>query len=112
MHKLNARPSNAFIVPVVYFFYPETAYRSLEEIDTIFRKTKGWFDVVATARNEPLRYGKHGELLIEYEQTEEHALRSRSVASGAGSKPAARGIENGVVHSEEASSIFEKNETV
>jgi hypothetical protein len=30
---------NAFIFPVVYFFYPETAYRSLEEIDTIFRKT-------------------------------------------------------------------------
>lgn len=23
---------NAFIVPCVYFFYPETAYRSLEEM--------------------------------------------------------------------------------
>jgi len=70
---------NAFIFPVVYFFYPETAYRSLEEIDTIFRKTKGWFDVVSTAKNEPLRYGKKGELLIDYEQTEEHALRSHGV---------------------------------
>lgn len=29
---------NAFIIPVVYFFYPETAYRSLEEMDIIFRK--------------------------------------------------------------------------
>ncbi len=27
---------NAIIVPVVYFFYPETAYRSLEEMDAIF----------------------------------------------------------------------------
>ena len=29
--------SNAFMFPVVYFFYPETAYRSLEEMDSIFR---------------------------------------------------------------------------
>ncbi|KAK8066730.1 hypothetical protein PG997_013477 [Apiospora hydei] len=27
---------NAFMVPSVYFFYPETAYRSLEEMDAIF----------------------------------------------------------------------------
>ena len=26
---------NAAMVPVVYFFYPETAYRSLEEMDTM-----------------------------------------------------------------------------
>ncbi|KAI9742858.1 MAG: hypothetical protein M1818_003587 [Claussenomyces sp. TS43310] len=64
---------NAFIVPVVYFFYPETAYRSLEEMDSIFRKTKGWFNVVSTAKHAPRRYGKHGELLINYEETEEHA---------------------------------------
>lgn len=61
---------NAFIFPVVYFFYPETAYRSLEEIDSIFRGTKkgwrGWFDVVRVATEMPLRYGKQGELLIEY----------------------------------------------
>jgi len=84
---------NAFIFPVVYFFYPETAYRSLEEIDTIFRKTKGWFNVVSTAKHEPQRYGKNGELLIDYEQTEEHAVRSHSIASGAG-KPASRGVEH------------------
>ena len=106
--------SNAFIIPVVYFFYPETAYRSLEEIDTIFRKTKGWLDAVATARNEPLRYGKNGELLIDYEQTEEHAVRSHSMASGAGAKPTTRGVENtnDVAKSEEASSSVEKGKTV
>lgn len=62
---------NAFIIPVVYFFYPETAYRSLKEIDDIFRKTqrgwRGWFGVVQTARDEPRKYGKNGELLVGYE---------------------------------------------
>ena len=102
---------NAFIFPTVYFFYPETAYRSLEEIDTIFRKTKGWFNVVSTAKNEPLRYGKNGELLIDYEQTEEHTMRSHSVVSQSG-KPTSRGVER-VGVSEETSSIEgEKKETV
>ncbi|KAI9802529.1 MAG: hypothetical protein M1833_001601 [Piccolia ochrophora] len=72
---------NAFMVPVVYFFYPETAYRSLEEMDSIFRKSKGWFDVVKVAQNEPRRYGKNGELLINYEETEEHAIRRASAVS-------------------------------
>lgn len=101
---------NAFIFPVVYFFYPETAYRSLEEIDTIFRKTKGWFTVVSTAKHEPLRYGKNGELLIDYEQTEEHAIRSHSVVSQSG-KPASRGAEH-VGGGETSSSEGEKREIV
>ncbi|RJE23855.1 sugar transporter [Aspergillus sclerotialis] len=29
---------NAFFIPVIWFFYPETAGRSLEEIDLIFAK--------------------------------------------------------------------------
>lgn len=28
---------NAFMVPCVYFFFPETAYRSLEEMGTYFQ---------------------------------------------------------------------------
>jgi len=86
---------NAFIFPVVYFFYPETAYRSLEEIDNIFRKTtkgfRGWFDIVKTAKNEPLRYGKHGELLIDYEHTEH--VRRQSVATSH-AKGESRGVED------------------
>lgn len=126
---------NAAIVPCVYFFYPETAGRSLEEMDayvipidhppstlsymschgrtrqiiqiiqiilgsnriesltkktplfcSIFHKTqgkKGYFDVVRIAREEPRRYGKHGELLISYEETEEHK-RHLSVAEEGG----------------------------
>ena len=27
---------NAFIIPVVYFFFPETAGRSLEDMDVVF----------------------------------------------------------------------------
>jgi hypothetical protein len=72
--------SNAFILPVVYFFYPETAYRSLEEMDSIFQKTKNIFTAVWTAKHEPRRYGKNGEILINYEESEEH-FRRASLAS-------------------------------
>lgn len=40
---------NAFIVPSVYLFFPETAHRSLEEIDEIFA-VSGWISVVNNAR--------------------------------------------------------------
>jgi hypothetical protein len=66
---------NAFMVPSVYFFYPETAYRSLEEMDAIFHKChglRGYVDVVRVAEELPRRYGKNGELLIAYDETEEH----------------------------------------
>ncbi|CAK1365057.1 unnamed protein product [Cercospora beticola] len=79
---------NAFMVPCVYFFFPETAYRSLEEMDEIFHKVHGFqgiFDVVKVAKEQPRRYGKKGELLIPYEDTEEArevARRRSSVVSG------------------------------
>ena len=49
-------------------------------MDTIFQKTKNIFTVVWTAKHEPRRYGKNGEPLINYEETEEH-LRRASLAS-------------------------------
>ncbi|TEA16362.1 Sugar transporter STL1 [Colletotrichum sidae] len=70
---------NAFIVPCVYFFFPETAYRSLEEMDSIFSKVKGAkgiFSVVHQARVEPRRYGKNGELLIHYDEAKEGQARA------------------------------------
>nr|POF01306.1 sugar transporter stl1 [Quercus suber] len=81
---------NAFIVPCVYFFYPETAYRSLEEMDEIFRKSTSVFDVVRLAdpKVTPNRYDKHGNLLISYLDTEEHQRRSSVAQAGA---PAAAG---------------------
>ncbi|PNY20495.1 Sugar transporter STL1 [Tolypocladium capitatum] len=67
---------NAFMVPSVYFFFPETAYRSLEEMDNIFQHVSGWkgaFTVVHQARIEPRRYGKNGELLITLDEVDEKA---------------------------------------
>lgn len=43
----------ASFVPIVYFFFPETAGRSLEEIDAIFTNSKSIFDTVRVARNMP-----------------------------------------------------------
>ena len=75
--------SNAFLIPVVYFFYPETAGRSLEEMDSIFRKCNSYLNVVKIARDEPRRYGKDGELLINYEETEEHWRRASVLSNPA-----------------------------
>ncbi|KAA1066509.1 hypothetical protein PGT21_031913 [Puccinia graminis f. sp. tritici] len=41
--------TNFFIFPVVYFFFPETAGRTLEEIDEIF-ECSGWTNVVDHSR--------------------------------------------------------------
>lgn len=49
-------------------------------MDTIFHKTSSVFNVVSVARNEPHRYGKNGELLINYEDTEEHLRRASFVS--------------------------------
>jgi hypothetical protein len=49
-------------------------------MDSIFQKTKNIFTAVWTAKHEPRRYGKNGEILIDYEESEEH-LRRASVAS-------------------------------
>nr|QKX48203.1 hexose transporter HXT1 [Puccinia striiformis f. sp. tritici] len=51
---------NAFIVPSVYFFFPETAYRSLEEIDEIFA-VSGWLSVVNNARPSVTPLSKNDE---------------------------------------------------
>lgn len=80
---------NAFIFPVVYFFYPETAYRSLEEMDVIFSKVKGlsgWWRVVKVAKETPRRYGKNGEVLINYEETDEHYRRQSVISEKAGTR--------------------------
>ncbi|KAJ5691230.1 hypothetical protein N7488_011965 [Penicillium malachiteum] len=47
---------NASFVPVIYFFFPETAKRSLEEIDEIFEASQSIFDTVSVAQNLPKRH--------------------------------------------------------
>jgi hypothetical protein len=90
---------NAFMVPSVYFFYPETAYRSLEEMDAIFHKchgAMGYLDVVRVAKEEPQRYGKKGELLIAYDETEEHKSHLPPQHSERGSNSDAGNVTGGV----------------
>ncbi|EEH10661.1 sugar transporter [Histoplasma capsulatum G186AR] len=66
---------NAFIFPTVYFFFPETRYRSLEEMDSIFKKSTNVFNAVTNSIKEPYRYDKHGQLKPEYL---EDAIRRKS----------------------------------
>jgi hypothetical protein len=79
---------NALMVPSVYFFFPETAYRSLEEMDTIFHKVhglRGALTVVRQAEIEPRRYGKKGEMLINFEDVDDKANTEHHAGNGNGS---------------------------
>lgn len=55
-------------------------------MDTIFHKTNNVFSLVSVARNEPNRYGKNGELLVNYQDTEEHLRRASHVSEKQGTK--------------------------
>lgn len=46
---------NATIVPCVYYLFPETSGRELEEIDEIFTVSNGLLDVVKRAKDLPRR---------------------------------------------------------
>lgn len=48
--------TNFMLIAMVYFFYPETSGRSLEEIDEIFASSSGWFELVKVARRLPHRH--------------------------------------------------------
>ena len=69
-------------------------------MDSIFRRCRSYFTLVKIARDEPRRYGKKGELLINYEETEEHATRRASVLSRPLEK--AEGAEGLAVENENA----------
>lgn len=72
--------------PVVYFFFPETTHRSLEEMDRIFHKTKNIFSLVNIARTEPHMYGKKGELLRDLNDVEDEAVRRASALAKSNEK--------------------------
>lgn len=50
-------------------------------MDSIFAQCNSIFTVVKIAKKEPRRYGKNGELLIEYTQTEMARRRSSATAA-------------------------------
>lgn len=70
--------------PFVYFFFPETRYRSLEEMDAIFKKSTNVFNAVTISIKEPYRYDKHGQLKPEY--LEEAVRRESASVHVAGEK--------------------------
>lgn len=53
-------------------------------MDVIFQKTSSVFSLVSVARNQPHRYGKNGELLVNYQDTEEHLRRASHVPEKSG----------------------------
>lgn len=61
----------------------------------IFAETRNVFTVVKTAREEPRRFGKNGELLINYVDTKEHFRRASVISEKAGT----RGVERASVAS-------------
>ncbi|KAH9814335.1 general substrate transporter [Melampsora americana] len=65
--------TNFLMIPSVYYFFPETAYRSLEEIDEIFEKSN-WFTVVMNSFPSvtPLRFKpEESKELVSDEKEEE-----------------------------------------
>lgn len=64
----------AVMLPAIYFFYPETGSRSLEEIDLLFEgaTTQGnpWFSVVHVAKQEPRWFDVGEEKAMTYSSTD------------------------------------------
>ncbi|KAF9728745.1 hypothetical protein PMIN04_012569 [Paraphaeosphaeria minitans] len=81
--------TNFAIIPLVYFFYPETAYRSLEEVDVLFHLANEepgnpWLSVVKISLHEPLWFGKKGDVPFDYEQSDWHQRYVQLMGSGSG----------------------------
>ncbi|KAK1920115.1 hypothetical protein P3342_002411 [Pyrenophora teres f. teres] len=86
--------TNFAIVPLVYFYYPETAFRSLEEVDVIFQLADDapgnpWLTAVKISKSEPLWFGKQDpekRLNFNYGNSSWHQRLVESLASrGSGS---------------------------
>jgi hypothetical protein len=61
-------------------------------MDEIFHKTTGPFDVVKIAKELPHRFDKHGELLIDYADTEAARETERRRSSVTGAMPGRGGM--------------------
>jgi len=72
---------NAVAIPIVYLFYPETAYRTLEEVDVFFSSASNekspYRAVVHISQETPLWYGRDGNIDFDYEASDWHARRQR-----------------------------------
>ncbi len=93
---------NACFLPVIYFLYPETARRSLEEIDLIF--AKGYLEktsYVRAARELPFLSDEEIErMAVEYGFVEGDAETVGGGSVGGGRKAGVRMVEEGVSEGE------------
>ncbi|KAI9646332.1 hypothetical protein NHQ30_005776 [Ciborinia camelliae] len=91
---------NACFIPVIYFFYPETKRRSLEEIDIIF--AKGFSEnmsYVKASKELPFLTPVEVEQMARHYGFETTDVESRSTSdAGRGEKPETEGRENQTVH--------------
>lgn len=75
----------AAFVPIVYFFYPETANRSLEDVDRFFQSHKEVVicnNSIATKLDRPeIFFGSGPVGLSEYQKDERTAIHAEGVAS-------------------------------
>ena len=55
-------------------------------MDAIFAKCNSIFTIVKIAKEEPHRYGKNGELLIKYEDTDMAERRASVLSTRSGEK--------------------------
>jgi hypothetical protein len=93
---------NFIAVPIIYFLYPETGFRSLEEVDVIFHAASlgpnPWLNVRKIAANEPLWYGKGGDGDMDepfmYEETEWHKKHVRFSDEVKGSDSSRSGLKS------------------
>lgn len=82
---------NAVFVPMIYYLYPETGGRSLEEVDLVFRaaheKGNAWFTVVRAAKELPKWFDKNGEPTDSYGSASEKDELHTDKASSSGESP-------------------------
>ncbi|KAM0717496.1 hypothetical protein Q7P37_007348 [Cladosporium fusiforme] len=100
---------NAFIFPTVYLFFPETRYRSLEEMDLIFKKSSNVLNVVPISIKEPFMYDQHGNKKQEYLEagmTRRNGSVAAQLAANEKSEKAAAGRNSSGGNSEERKEVL------
>lgn len=97
---------NLVFVPVIYFLYPETGGRSLEEVDSVFKSASEsgknpWIAVVRAAKLEPRWFDKNGDPTDSYgggssgSDLEKQSSSSEGKSPDAAFKRAAAAAEEG-----------------
>jgi len=78
----------AATIPLVWLYYPETAYRTLEEVDVFFHaadtESNPWRAVVYISQETPLWYGRDGQIDFDYEASEWHQRAQKKLDSSSG----------------------------